>query len=309
MAAFLRRIFFNNPVGDFLGGQMVRDNQRFQRTSNKILAERRELQKSLEKSGDAASGRKDFFHHLFQANNAEVGRGYSVKELESESSSLLIAGADATSTALAAAFFYLVRYPSVLAMLRKEVHTTFTSVEEIRYTGAELAHLPYLRAFIDEVLRQSPPVAAHIPRKVLHGGAVVDGAVFPAGTTIGVSVFALHHNEEYFPEPFKFCPERWLVNETTGVTAENVALAHSAFTPFSIGPRGCIGKNLAYMEMSLAIASMVYMYDFKEGDKKVVEDVRTGQGWRTEMENEYPVKDYWTAHNNGPMVQFKVRKV
>ena len=284
---------------------MVRDNKRFQNFSKKTMQDRHNLQTEIEQSGDTDS-RKDFFSYLFKEKDLETGRGYTEGELHAESNLLIIAGADTSSTTLAATCAYLVRNPPVFAKLSKEVRSTFPELEDIRWSGTELPNLPYLRACIDETLRQSPPVAAHIPREVLPGGAVIDGTFYPAGTVVGVSTYALHHNEEYFPSPFTFSPERWIVDPAAGVTAESVALAQSAFCPFSVGSRGCIGKNLAYMELSLAVARMVWLYDMKEsGRVDFMKEVKASAGWDKRMEDEYPIKDCWVAQKNGPMVQFK----
>ncbi len=306
-SSVLRKVLFGNPVGDLLGGQMIRDNISFQQTSRMILAERRKRQEVIMNSDEPPS-RKDFFHYLFHEKDTETGRGYSDGELASESNLLIIAGSDTTSLTLSAAFFYLLRNPQALSKLRLEIVSNFTNLEDIRYVGTGLPTLPYLRACIDETLRQSPPVAAHIPREVLPGGAMIDGVFYPGGTVLGVSIYALHHNEEYFPEPFKFLPERWIVDEAAGTTAEDVERAHSAFAPFSVGSRGCIGKNLAYMELSLALARMVWMYDIREGDHGVVDRVRTGKQYTKEMEAEYPTKDFFVGKFAGPMVEFKLRK-
>jgi cytochrome P450 len=56
----------------------------------------------------------------------------------------------------------------------------------------------------------------------------------------------------------------------TIVPAEIVARARSAFAAFGLGLRGCIGENLAYMELSLALARMLWLYDIraKAGDRQ-----------------------------------------
>ena len=74
-------------------------------------------------------------------------------------------------------------------------------------------------------------IAAHIPREVVGEGITIDGTFYPAGTVVGVTVYALHHNEDYFPDPYVFKPERWIVNEKTGVTQESVGSC-----PISVQP-------------------------------------------------------------------------
>lgn len=188
--------------------------------------------------------RKDFFYYLLKAKDPETGNGFTTPELWGESNLLIIAGSDTTSTALAATIFYLVHNISTLEKAVVEVRAAFEDVEEINI-GTKLASLQYLRACLDEAMRLSPSVGGLLPREVLPGGAVIDGHTIPEGTVIGVPHYTVQHNASYYPQPFEFRPERWIANSSAGVTADSVALAQSAFCPFSIGPRGCIGKGKA----------------------------------------------------------------
>jgi cytochrome P450 len=216
---------------------MVRDQKRFTMFCDDALAECQKAQNDMDKAG-AGSGRRDIFYHLFIGKDPETGQGYTQAELEAESRLLVIAGSDTSSTTLAACCFYLVRNKRVLNKLTKEIGTAFANVEDVRYAGTSLPNLPYLRACIDETLRISAPTPGHIPREVGPGGATIDGMFFPPGTVVGVSTYALHHNKEYYPGPFDFSPERWIVDPTNNVSTESVARAQSAFAAFGLGPRG-----------------------------------------------------------------------
>lgn len=186
--------------------------------------------------------RKDFFYYLLKAKDPETGAGFSTPELWGESNLLIIAGSDTTSTALAATVFYLVHNPAEMKKLADEVRSAFNDVEEIRM-GTTLSSLQYLRACIDEAMRLSPSVGGLLPREVLAGGMEIDGNQIPAGTVVGVPHYTVQHNAQYYPQPFDFKPGRWIAGSSTSVTSDNVALAQSAFCPFSVGPRGCIGKG------------------------------------------------------------------
>ena len=118
-------------------------------------------------------------------------------------------------------------------------------------------------------MRLSPGVAGMIPREGLEGGITIDGAYFPAGYDIGVPNYALQHNDAYYPEPFVFKPERWIVSDGdpgTGnpvVSQTDVSLAYSAFAPFSKGESSCVGMNLAYQTMSTVVARMIFLFDMR----------------------------------------------
>jgi len=164
-------------------------------------------------------------------------------------------------------------------------------------------------------LRLSPPVGGLLPREILTGGLEIDGHQIPAGTVVGTPTYAIHHNTAYFPNPFEYIPERWLpdseISSHSSIksTAETVTLAKSAFCPFSIGPRGCIGKGLAYTELLTTVARMVCLYDMRVAPGK-----KTGGGSKDgeigrKRPKEFQLYDTFTSKKDGPFLQFSPRKV
>lgn len=165
---------------------------------------------------------------------------------------------------MAALFFYLSRNPKAYRKLTDEVRSAFLDAEEIK-GGPQLTGCHYLRACFDEALRLSPPVAGTLWFELAKGELekkgprVVDGHVIPPETMLGVDIYALHHNELYFPDPFAFKPERWLVKDDPTALHK----VNSAFDAFSVGSRGCAGKSMAYLEAGLVIASTLWYFDFE----------------------------------------------
>jgi cytochrome P450 len=221
----------------------------------------------------------DFFSALLQAWDDKTGQGFSTDQLVAEAGLLTIAGGDTTVTATTAIFFYLTHYASCRSRLEKEIRGTFSSVEDIRIEP-KLASCHYLLACIEETLRLSPPVGSTLMREVLPGGLIVDGEWFPPGTDIGVPHYALQHDEHYFPDPFIFKPQRWLAQgssdtidigshqrPTDGVrdkaSTSPESLAASAFAAFGVGRTSCIGKYLAYQEISLVVARTIWLFDLR----------------------------------------------
>ena len=252
--------------------------------------------------------RKDFFYYLLNAKDPETGHGFSPAELWGESNLLIIAGSDTTSTAMAGTFFYLTHNATALAKVMEEVRKTFDSIEEIAQSP-KLSSCSYLRACIDESMRLSPPVGGGLPRTVLPGGLTVDGEFVPPGVEVCVPHYTLHHNETYYPQPFSFIPERWLpaAPSTPASLAAHADLAHSAFCPFSVGPRGCIGKGLAYVELMTTLARVFWLFNVK-----LVPGTHVGEGHDSletmrRRKEEYQLRDTFTAVKDGPMVQFKER--
>ncbi|KAI0975841.1 cytochrome P450 [Xylaria arbuscula] len=222
-------------------------------------------------------------------------------ELWAEAKFFFIASGETVATTLTAAFFYLSRNPQCYKRLSAEIRSTFGSSAEIR-VGTRLSACRYLRACIDETLRMSPPVPTTLWREAVPDAKseplIVDGHVIPPGTQIGVNVYSLHHNERYFPEPFRFVPDRWLDGDETKLTA------YQAFAPFSTGTRGCLGKTMAYLEVSLVLATTLWYFDFEPAPHGNGSEKTLGVAYET---GEFPMYDHFAADHNGPSLVFRPR--
>ena len=139
---------------------------------------------------------------------------------------------------------------------------------------------------------------------------MIDGHFIPEGADIGTCIYSIHHNEKYFLNPFLFCPERW-ITAADGSNEEDVAQAHSAFTPFSIGPRSCIGKALGLMELQSMLAWLLFHFDFRvaEGDLGRVGEGNEKGEWGRERKGEYQLFDHLTVRRHGPWVQLRKREL
>lgn len=215
-------------------------------------------------------------------------------------------GSDAISTGMAGCFYYLSRNPEAYKEVCAEVRHAFSLADEIR-TGPKLTSCVYLRACIDEALRMSPPVGGALWREVCKGGVNINGQTIPHGYDVGVPIYAIQHNPAYYPDPFRYTPERWIVGES--VTQDSVELARSAFSAFSIGPVGCVGKNLAYLELMVTMARVVWTLDIKDVTDATLNI--PGEKYLSKYEdhakNEYRLRDRFTSWKDGPMLSFRVR--
>jgi benzoate 4-monooxygenase len=70
-----------------------------------------------------------------------------------------------------------------------------------------------------------------------------------------MTIWSAHHNEDIYPEPYAFKPERWL-------KPEEPKRMEPFFIPFSAGARGCIGQNISYLEQQIVLSTLVHRYDF-----------------------------------------------
>lgn len=250
---------------------------------------------------------KDLFANLLRIRNSKTSSILTEEELVAEAGILIVAGSDTMATAMAATLFYCLHYPSSLARLQAEIRSAFANVDDIRISE-QLDSCKYLRACLNEAMRLSPPVGALLPREVLAGGLFVDDQYFPEGVDIGVPHYSIHHDDLHYPDPFLFKPERWIVNtdpERHDSSKAAVDLAKSAFCAFSVGRAGCIGKTLAYQEMSLIIARVVWLYEMRlRGNAG---EGCTSLGKDRERKSEFQTWEGFVSTHKGPMIEFKRR--
>ena len=151
----------------------------------------------------------------------------------------------------------------------------------------------------------SPPVPSSLFREVELGGAVIDDRFVPAGVDIGTGVYCIQHNPAYFPDPFKYIPERWTTDGP--YTEEQREKMAAAFMPFSIGTRQCIGKGLATMELMSVLARVLWEFEFRiaDGQEGRLGEGAPGMGFGRERNGEFQLYDHVVAAKNGPMLQFR----
>ncbi|KAH8880867.1 cytochrome P450 [Thozetella sp. PMI_491] len=207
------------------------------------------------------------------------------EHIRSNAGLLVIAGSETTATLLSGVTYLLLKNPEALKKLTEEVRSTFKSEEEI--TLLSVGRLSYMLACLDEGLRSYPPVAIGFPRQVPEGGTMVAGEFLPQGTICAAWQWALYHNEKNFQDPFGYHPERFMGDPR---------FADDKFEllqPFSVGPRNCIGRNLAYAEMRLILARLVYNFDIQLVDER--------QDWLDQkvylLWNKLPLQVYLTPVN------------
>ncbi|KAK4555501.1 hypothetical protein LTR86_007253 [Recurvomyces mirabilis] len=182
--------------------------------------------------------------------------GMSRKEMYANSNIFMIAGTETTATLLSGLTYYLLTNPDKMVKLTHEIRSTFASEDEI--TMEKLQSLKYLSACLEEGLRMFPPVPNGLPRMVPPGGATVDGREVPEGITCYVTNLATYRNPNNFRDAFSFIPERWLPEYKEFASDKKHALQ-----PFSIGPRVCLGRNLAYHEMRIILTRVLWHFDLQ----------------------------------------------
>lgn len=212
---------------------------------------------------------------LSQIEHDKTGQRHHLPfgELQAECSGMINAGSDTTSTALANSIYLLFqpKHHDILRRLREELAPVFEDSATTVPSYDRLARLPFLRACIDETMRLRPSSAFGLPREVPAGGRTIAGEFVAGGVSVSVPTYSLLHDKDVFHDPDAYRPSRW-----TDLPPESSALAamKTYHLPFSTGPRACIGRNIAYFEMTLVVAVLVHHFDFAFADEKVVQHYR-----------------------------------
>ncbi|KAF9894465.1 hypothetical protein FE257_007968 [Aspergillus nanangensis] len=195
----------------------------------------------------------DFFTSLMEdkqgkPNNLEWG------EIEAEVGAIINAGADTTSIALTNVLELLLHHPQALVTLRREIDGVLDD-DEVVASHDKVKNLPFLRACLDEGLRISPPTSAALPRRTPPEGAQIMGEWIPGDTSVSMTIYGTHRDPDIFPNPEEYRPERWMDEEER-------KRMETYFIPFSAGARGCLGRNISYLEQMVVLASIVHRYEF-----------------------------------------------
>lgn len=200
--------------------------------------------------------RHDYIGRLLSA-------GLRREHIDANGGFLVLAGSETVATSLAGTVYLLATHPSVMKKLQDEIRGRFYGEEDITITS--VATLGYLMAVIKESLRIYPPVAAAAPREVNPSGSTITGEHVPGGTIVGVWHYVVYRNETYFRDAKTFDPERFMPQGRETGRYANDRL--DSFYPFLLGPRNCLGQALAYAEMRLVLARLVWRFDIDVCDE------------------------------------------
>jgi cytochrome P450 len=179
---------------------------------------------------------------------------YTYEDLVNEMSTFFFAGTDTTSSSISFLVRRIVERGDVEEKLRREIKEVLD--DDVRnITSENLKKMNYLRYCIEENLRMLPPVPHNMLREALCDHILGDIRILK-GDTVSIEILANHYREEVFPDPFDFLPERW-------EKLEQQSDLSKYYFPFSLGPRVCIGQQLALLESKVAL--IVFLLSFKKG--------------------------------------------
>ncbi|MCJ1267522.1 hypothetical protein MMC22_007407 [Lobaria immixta] len=210
---------------------------------------RTEIQQVLDDRSTDSKGKERSIFYELRDNPSLPPSEKSLLRLEHEGTLLVMAGTESTAKSMTIAHFHLLANPQCMSKLRAELRTVPATA-----SWTELEQLPYLNAVIAEGNRLSFGVTARDCRIAPDEVLDYKGYEIPPGTPVSMTTLSVHTDENAFPDPWAFNPDRWLGKE--GAKRRKYQMA------FNKGGRNCIGVNLAHAELFLAIAA-VARYDMK----------------------------------------------
>lgn len=220
---------------------------------------------------------------------------FSNKFLRDFCISFILAGRDTSSVGLAWFFWLVTKNPEIERKILREINDILsrreakddqTSIETV-FTVEELKQMVYLQGALTEALRLYPPVPIDI-KEVINDDVFPDGTVVKKGARVLYCIFSMARMEWIWGKDcLEFKPERWIQN------GQFVSESQFKYAVFNGGPRLCLGKSFAYMQMKMVAAAILLRYEVK---------VLEGQ-------NVVPKVTTTLYMKNGLLVSFKPRLV
>ena len=168
-----------------------------------------------------------------------------------------VAGFETTATTISNCLYNLAVYPEIQERLHAELKSVLSGFDSNseQYYETAMTKIPYLDAFVKETLRMCPPLA-RLQRRVSVDGYMLAGIRLSKDQEVSIAAYAVHHNPEYYPEPERFNPERFMPENKH-------LLVPYTYLPFGAGPRNCLGMRFAYQEIKLCLAKILIQFNFE----------------------------------------------
>lgn len=190
-------------------------------------------------------------------NTSATKKSLSETEIVAQCFLFFIAGFETTASTICHVIYELCKNPDYQDRLHQEIVEATSGLDQDsdEYFERVVNGIPYLEAVIKEALRLYPPFSV-LFRRVTSDGYSLAGIPLPRDTMVEISAYVVHRHPEYYPEPERFNPDRFMPENKH-------QLVPYTFLPFGIGPRNCIGLRFAYQEIKLLLVKLLKRYQFE----------------------------------------------
>jgi len=185
---------------------------------------------------------------------------YSEDVIQNVAATMYATGSDTTLSAIASCILGLLGRPDVVKRAHQELDRVIKPGHLPEFDDEK--SLPYITAIVKECLRWRDVVPMGVPH-MLTTDDEYKGYHIPAGSIVIANSWAMLHNEDIFPDPFVFNPDRFMKGDKLDERVQDPAYACWGF-----GRRICPGKHMAFSAIWIAVASLLTVYDIaKKVDK------------------------------------------
>ena len=208
---------------------------------------------------DAPERHFDFLSMFMMTRDRETDAPMADKELIDEVLTLIVAGHETTAAALTWTWYLVSGHPAVAERLRAEADQT--TAEEVLGLGTAEA-MSYTHQVLQESLRLYPP-GWLLTRRSVEADELGGFAIAPR-TDIFISPYLLHRHPAFWSDAEEFRPERF-------ADADANERHKFAYIPFAVGPRHCIGENIAMFEMLVHVGTMMRRFRLTRASNDPIE--------------------------------------
>ncbi|KAJ7703987.1 cytochrome P450 [Mycena rosella] len=239
-------------------------------------------------SGDCESQEKmetgtDILSILLRSNlRADDSSRLTDHELLAQTSAIIFAAMDTTSSGLSRVFHVLASHPEVQEKVRAEILEATAHKEHGHLDHDGVVELPYLDSVLRETLRLYPPVSPGVMRETIvpavlplttplttTDGRTIQSVAVPKGTTVWVAIAKANHDPAVWgPDAREFKPERW-VNGRAGNKDVKMPGVWGGTMTFIGGGRSCIGFKFSQLEMKVVLCVLLRSFRFSLSDKEI----------------------------------------
>ncbi|KDP39256.1 hypothetical protein JCGZ_01013 [Jatropha curcas] len=184
----------------------------------------------------------------------DLGFALTTNNIKAVILDLFIAGSETSSTTVEWAMSELLKNTSVMKKAQAELRQVFKNKGYVDEEG--VCELNYLKLIVKETLRLHPPVPLLVPRENSEL-CEINGYFIPVKSRVLINVWAIGRDPNYWKEPERFNPERFLDNSI------DYKGSNFEFIPFGAGRRICPGILFGIANVELPLANLLYHFDWK----------------------------------------------
>ncbi|XP_002130391.2 cytochrome P450 2J4-like [Ciona intestinalis] len=228
-------------------------------------------ERMLEKKGkervqqvkEKMTGSKKLIEGMLQnLQDWETGEVYNNQQLSCYLTDLFMAGTDTMATTVHWSLVFLAQKPQVQEKMAAEVKSV--AGNDV-ITTSMMDSMPYTRAVMHESSRLRPVFPLSLRHQATSDVTVKD-YVIPTGTSVVANLWAIQNDPKWWKQPSEFRPERHVTEDGGFTKSEKIV-------PFSIGPRYCLGSQIAIYQQFIFLTNLVRAFRFRFDQDKVEPDL------------------------------------